>query len=296
MSIPKVSVCMLAYNHARFLDEALRSVLAQETQFPIEIVIGEDCSTDGTSQIVTRWQQAHPALINALLRGQNLGMMPNAIATYEQCRGEYIAFLEGDDYWTDPLKLQRQVDALEAHPEWSGCFHRVQYVSESGASLGKVFPDRVRSEVDFEELCAGNPIQTCSLILRRSALSDIPDWLCGLSMGDWPICLLAALNGPLGMLPDVMACYRVHRASYWSSQTWLQRTEQFLSAYPVLAAHLPSDRTLSLIRGQQRFASHLAREYAMLRHSLSLRVGRAVTWPLRTLYDLWQASNRGDGG
>lgn len=295
MSIPKVSVYMLTYNHARYLDEALRSVLAQKTHFPIEIVIGEDCSTDGTQQIVMRWQQEHPARINALLHKQNLGMLPNAIATYRACRGEFIAFLEGDDYWTDPHKLQRQVDAIEAHPEWSGCFHRVQYVDESGSSLDKVFPDRLRTEVDFEELCAGNPVQTCSLMLRRSALPEIPEWICGLPMGDWPICLLAALNGPLGMLPDVMASYRVHRASFWSSQTWLKRTEQFLSAYPVLAAHLPSDRIPSLIRGQQRFAIHLAREYAALRHSFSLRVGRALTWPLRSLFDLWQARRRGDG-
>lgn len=294
--VPRVSVCMVTYRHEKYIRQAVESALFQQTTFPFEVVVSDDASPDDTGKILNQLASEHPERLVTRIHPKNLGGALNFQQTYASCRGDLIAFLEGDDYWTDPLKLQRQVDALEGYPEWSGCFHRVQYVSESGSSLGNIFPDRVRSEVNFEELCAGNPIQTCSLMLRRSALSEIPDWLCGLTMGDWPICLLAALNGPLGMLPDVMACYRVHRASYWSSQTWLQRTEQFLSAYPVLAAHLPSDRTLSLIRGQQQLASHLAREYATLRHSLSLRVGRTVTWPFRILYDLWQASNRGGGG
>jgi glycosyltransferase involved in cell wall biosynthesis len=118
---PKVSVCMMTYNHERFIAQAIESVLEQKTSFDLELVIGEDCSTDGTRKIVAEYARKYPEKIKAMFRETNLGMTANGIQTLRECRGRYIALLEGDDYWTDPLKLQKQVDFLDVHPTCTAC-------------------------------------------------------------------------------------------------------------------------------------------------------------------------------
>ena len=110
----KVSVAMITYNHERFIAQAIESVLMQQTDFAVELVIGEDCSTDGTRAIVRDYGERYPERIRLLLPEHNLGMMPNFVATLKACRGQYVASVEGDDYWTDPHKLQKQVDFLES--------------------------------------------------------------------------------------------------------------------------------------------------------------------------------------
>ena len=130
----KVSVHMITYNHERFIAQAIEGVLMQQTDFAVELVIGEDCSTDGTRAIVRRYGERYPERIRLLLQERNLGARANALATLNACRGQYIALCEGDDYWTDPTKLQKQVDFLESHPECSLCFHRVLVVYEDGSA------------------------------------------------------------------------------------------------------------------------------------------------------------------
>ena len=111
MSI-KVSVCMITYNHERFIAQAVESALMQETDFDYEIVIGEDCSTDGTRQVLLDLHDRHPDRIRLLLREKNIGASHNFVGTLEACRGEYVAFLDGDDYWTCPNKLQKQANSI----------------------------------------------------------------------------------------------------------------------------------------------------------------------------------------
>ncbi len=120
---PKVSVLMITYNHEQYIEQAVRSVMMQETDFDYELVIGEDCSTDRTREIVLRLKEEFPDKIRLLLPEKNLGMIPNFVATYEACRGEYIALCEGDDYWTHPKKLQIQVDYMKGS-ECRMCFHK----------------------------------------------------------------------------------------------------------------------------------------------------------------------------
>jgi glycosyltransferase involved in cell wall biosynthesis len=122
-AIPKVSVCMITYNHERFIAQAIESVLEQKTAFDFELVIGEDCSTDNTRTIVMTYSQKYPNQIRALIREKNIGTGQNLFKTINECKGQYIAHLDGDDYWTDPLKLQKQVDFLDAHPSYSLCCH-----------------------------------------------------------------------------------------------------------------------------------------------------------------------------
>ena len=117
-----VSVLMVTYNHGKYISQTLESVIKQKVDFKYEIVVGEDCSIDNTRSIVKNYAYKYPDKINLLLQDKNIGMERNFFATFKACTGKYIAFCDGDDYWTDPNKLQKQVDFLEAHPDY-GLIH-----------------------------------------------------------------------------------------------------------------------------------------------------------------------------
>lgn len=121
---PVVSVCMITYNHEAFISQSIEGVLMQKTNFAFELIIGEDCSTDKTREICFKYKEKYPQKITLLLPESNLGMTKNFISSLNVAAGKYIALCEGDDYWTDPYKLQKQVDFLESNSEYSCCFHR----------------------------------------------------------------------------------------------------------------------------------------------------------------------------
>lgn len=129
---PLVSISMITYNHEKYIQQAIESVLMQKVDFPYQLVVGEDASTDGTRKIVLSYAERFPERFHLVLHDQNVGMDKNARSVRPYLIGKYIACLEGDDYWTDPDKLQRQVDFLEAHPEYIGVSHDVQDVDEDG--------------------------------------------------------------------------------------------------------------------------------------------------------------------
>jgi glycosyltransferase involved in cell wall biosynthesis len=108
---------MITYNHAPYIAQAIEGVLQQKTNFPFELVIGEDCSTDGTREIVFEYQKKHPDIIRVITSDENVGAKKNGLRVLKACQGKYIAFCEGDDYWHNPDKLQKQVDYMESHPE-----------------------------------------------------------------------------------------------------------------------------------------------------------------------------------
>src|SRR4051812_38791526 len=113
---PKVSVCMVTYRHSEFIEQAIGSVMSQAASFPIELVVGDDASPDDTAEKIRRFASTQRVQMRPLFHQSNLGAARNFVTTLAECRGEYVALLEGDDYWTDPLKLQRQVDFLDSHP------------------------------------------------------------------------------------------------------------------------------------------------------------------------------------
>ena len=130
MNTPLVSICCITYNHAQFIQKCLDGFLMQQTDFPIEILIHDDCSTDGTTEIIREYEAKYPDLIFPLYEEENQYQQGKAAEidfyNYRRARGKYIAYCEGDDYWIDPLKLQKQVDFMEANPEYSVCFHDFQ--------------------------------------------------------------------------------------------------------------------------------------------------------------------------
>jgi glycosyltransferase involved in cell wall biosynthesis len=218
---PKVSVNIITFKHAEFIAKALDSVLMQRTSFDYEIVVGDDCSTDGTREIIQAYHQSFPDKIRPLFREKNIGMMRNFTQTMEQCTGEYVAILEGDDYWTDPNKLQLQAEYLDNHPDFALCHHRVEHIATPGGNKIREFPPyRYRTvQENGRQLAMYNYIQTCSVMFRRKWMPPLDAEFQELKLGDWPIFALLSQRGAIGYLDRTMAHYRVHNSNSWNKRS-----------------------------------------------------------------------------
>jgi glycosyltransferase involved in cell wall biosynthesis len=236
---PMASVLMVTYNHAAYVARAIESVLAQRTTFPFEFLIGEDCSTDGTRELVADYAARHPGRIRPLLHERNLGGTGrdrNFVRTLAACTGKYVAWLDGDDYWTHPDKLQRQVDYLEARPDHVQCFHAVRVVHEDGSVPTRV--DRpTRPYAAAEDHIYANLMLPCSVVFRRGLWPRLPDWYFPLRTGDWPLFVLNAMRGRTGYLDEEMAVYRVHQG-WWQGLDRVSKQLHALETYEAMAAHL----------------------------------------------------------
>lgn len=133
--MPLLSVVTITYNHAQYIGKCIEGVLMQRVNFPMEFIIAEDCSTDETRSICVKYAKRYPNLIRLIVSDANVGVLANERRAFEAVRGKYVAYCEGDDYWTDPLKLQRQVDFLESHPDYSVCFHRCLHYDVSSRKM-----------------------------------------------------------------------------------------------------------------------------------------------------------------
>ena len=231
---PKVSVCMTAYNHENYITESLNSILTQEVHFPYEIVLGEDCSTDKTREIALDFQKQHPDKVRLILPGENLGLYGNrlGVQTLKACRGQYLALLNGDDYWTSPYKLQKQVNFLDKNPDFSVCFHNVRVFDDEGReepweSNG---PNQKRIST-LEDLWQGNFIYTCSAMVRRDALGDLPDWFETAEYQDWAVFIVCSLHGKIGYIDEVMGVYRLHDGGVWAGTSRTEQLEKDLRFY-----------------------------------------------------------------
>jgi glycosyltransferase involved in cell wall biosynthesis len=220
---------MPAYNHEKFITQAVQSALSQQTHFHVEIIIGEDCSTDHTREVVIVLQNTYPDKIRLLLHEQNQGLLGknNTVQIFNACRGKYIAFLEGDDYWTHPQKLQRQVDFLEANPDYVASSHDVRFVYEDNSQPEHTYAlPNPKTRISLTDLFWANWSPSMSTVFRRSLFSTFPAWFYEVRMTDWPLAILNSQFGDLQFIPEVMAVYRVHRGGIWSplaaSETELQ--------------------------------------------------------------------------
>lgn len=224
---PKVSVALWTYNQERTLAQALDSALTQETRFGVEIVAGDDASTDDTREILDRAQRDHPGRVRIVLHEQRGGVAANFMSVLGACRGRYVAFLEGDDYWTSRDKLQKEADFLDAHPECVSCFHQVQVVFEDGRRPPMLYPARIRRPVfSMDDILQSNFMATCSVMTRHGLLNPLPAWFGEFTMLDWPYHILHAQHGGIGAVPGVMAVYRVHAAGAWSGTSMVRKTHE----------------------------------------------------------------------
>lgn len=215
---PKISVCVITFNHAELIGKALDSILMQQTTFDYEIVVGDDCSTDGTPEIIRSYQKRWPEKINYLARPSNLGMGKNFHQTLTACKGAYIAILEGDDYWTDPEKLQLQGEFMERHSDCVLCHHPVEHISWPEGKVLKQFPPAQyrHQRPTHQTLAMFNFIQTCSVMFRRDCLPPLDEQFELLKLADWPLFVLLAQRGWIGYLDRCMAHYRIHPSNTWN--------------------------------------------------------------------------------
>ena len=242
---PKVSVFILTYNHAAWIGSAIDSALAQEAPFPVEILIADDHSNDGTREIVGEYARRYPGLIRTFLPERNLGVTGIWLPAVRQCRGEYVAILEGDDYWTSTLKLARQAALLDAHPSWASCFHRATLFHEDGSSPPRpATPAFDRDVFDLDDLIRACFIPFLTVMFRRSVLEKIPEWGFSYPWFDWLFHIFCSRQGPIGFLDEDMAAYRVHSKGNWSARDRIDQLEQDLSVYARLASELPERREL----------------------------------------------------
>ena len=214
----RLSVCVITYNHGEYIEQAITSILNQKVSFDYEIVVGEDCSTDSTADVLRRLEASNPGRLKVIYREHNIGAVKNVLGTVESCSGEYIAFLEGDDFWTSTDKLELQVEFLDKHQEASFCFHRTRYLFTKEQSPEYVLPltdPPMLSSFDFL-LQGGNQVAVNSIVARRAYLTDLPLWIADLKLGDWPLCIMLATRGRVGFVPMEMSKYRVHAGGTWS--------------------------------------------------------------------------------
>ena len=238
--VVKVSVLMITYNQDQFVGQAIESVLSQQVDFEYELVIGEDCSTDRTREIVASFGAKFPDRIRLLLPKSNLGMQENFKATLAACSGQYVAVLEGDDYWTSPLKLKRQVEFLDAHSDCAICFHSVVRSSptETNQNPSSQRAGIPKTDIRLRDLLVENFIPTCSVMFRRGLFGELPDWMGTLGFSDWPIHILNSECGSVGYINQTMGVYRVHSEGAWSGRSSSQRWSDIIRFYEVIDAHL----------------------------------------------------------
>ena len=213
---PLVSVFVITYNHEKYISQALDGVLMQQVDFPYEIVVGEDKSTDRTRDIVCEYQRRHPDKIRLRLSRENLysQKLKPGWGVLGACRGKYIAMCEGDDYWTDPLKLQKQVDYLDAHPECAMCFHDRHMVDSNNAIIENshlpMVMKRFLTRSDIVRWTFPVP-PTSTVMYRAKHIVDLPAWTRKTFFGDRAMAILATQQGLAGYVEDIApSAYRIH--------------------------------------------------------------------------------------
>lgn len=214
-----LSVRLMTYNHEAFIEDALRGIDMQKTDFVFEVVVGDDFSKDGTLERIKKFSFSNPNLILKILnrpigdeyykKRQEMGRLYNFVDIINNCSGKYIALLDGDDYWTDPLKLQKQVDLIEEQERFSGCFHDTLILNEN-ESKPVLKPWRKYEKEIFclkDLISTISPFHTSSFVFRKESLC-VPNWFFDVQSGDMALFVLIGLNGSFYRIDEPMSVYR----------------------------------------------------------------------------------------
>ena len=253
---PEVSVSIITYNQAHLVERAVRSVVGQRVDFSYEIVIGDDCSNDGTQDVLRRLQAEFPDRIVLILHPRRRSELApgriNSVTNLHACRGRYTAFLDGDDYWTDPNKLQRQFDLLEAHPHLSFCAHN-SWRSDSTTVLSTAeltAAEPLLSRTDHPTGCYthayavdhNGPLAQISTVMYRTRIyGDLPDYYYGVAAADFLLFLLMSQRGHYYYDSVPRAVYYVHPASVARSVFRTRPVlEQLIADKNTYARHFPA--------------------------------------------------------
>ncbi len=287
-----VSVLCTAFHHEAYIADALESFVSQETDFAFEVLVNDDCSTDSTAAIIRRYAEEYPQIIRPFLQEKNLfsqGINIYDEVFYPAMQGKYIALCEGDDFWTNPHKLQQQVDFLESHPDYSACVHNtsIHYCDDSAPDKAYV-PAEGDRDIPFSQVVRGmgQSFHTSSILCRREYLLNLPDFekvAFRHGFTDYPIALWLSMNGRIRFLEGFWSTYRVaSNAGSWSHGVGknYERFKRFLlgeiAMFEALLPHLNEEQ---LPHAQQEL---LARRFELL--YIEGKVEELVKPPYRAIY------------
>lgn len=211
MSDILLSVWITAYNHELFIHDCLQSVVGQQVDFKFEVIVHDDASTDNTTSIIKEYEAKFPKLFKCIYQFENQFKKHNSLINILQpiSNGKYIALCDGDDYWTDPLKLQKQVDFLEANEDYTICTHNVRTLCDATGKILSVYPgfDAIKP-YKISDLCSTLNIHTCSFVFKKDRFIPVVDWFAYIWHGDFFIAALLLTKGYGINLPETMATYR----------------------------------------------------------------------------------------
>ncbi|MCA0348435.1 MAG: glycosyltransferase [Bacteroidetes bacterium] len=238
MNNPTVSICMITYNHAKYIEKAIEGVLFQKTNFNIELIISNDNSTDDTDIVIKKIikEKDNHKIIKYFNQEKNLGMMKNFIFALNVCKGEYIALCEGDDYWTDENKLQKQIDFMKSNNEISFTFHRAEILFKENFTLNYRHKSYINKEIVEPQnflVKLGARFCTPSVVFKKEVINPLPEWYVDCHVGDFPLMFLALEKGKIGYLEDIMCVYRLSSDGSWS-QSNLKLKNRYLNIYKMI--------------------------------------------------------------
>ncbi|MBW6481541.1 MAG: glycosyltransferase [Vicingaceae bacterium] len=241
-----LSVRLMTYNHEEYITQCLNSIEQQQTSFPFEVIIGDDFSTDSNIALIQQFiASSTNKNINYILldrkkgdeydiNRQKKGRLYNFLDMISHCKRKYIALLDGDDYWTDPYKMQKQVDFLEANPNFNICFTQANTLKENKLELHPIPPISPNGIYTFDDLLEHyNFITTASVVFRKK-FSKIPEWIYQLPYGDLGLYFLVSKDAKIKCLPEITSVYRIHEKGMWSGTNELKKVETQLKFYQVL--------------------------------------------------------------
>jgi glycosyltransferase involved in cell wall biosynthesis len=218
MKTPLLSVCLITYNHKKYIRQAIEGVLMQKVDFEWELIIADDFSTDGTREIVLEYKEKYPCFIKLILQENNVGAAKNWMDLISAPKSKYIAYFEGDDYWTNPLKLQKQLNFLEANSDYVLCFHQVNILKTDGAITGDLITKVPENYETIETLARlGNYIHTPSVVFRN-VIKELPHEFKQSPIGDYFLYMILAEQGKLKYMDEKMAVYR-EGVGIWSGKS-----------------------------------------------------------------------------
>ena len=290
MENPLVSICCISYNQEKYIRQTLDGFVMQQTNFPFEIVISDDGSKDTTRQIIAEYKTKHPKMFRDVSPEQNLGSITNFAYVQKEAKGKYIAICEGDDYWIDPLKLQKQVDFMESHPEYSICFHSVRIYNEKTQQLeADTITRNVKETTDIYELASGNYIHTPSVMVRTSenVLKRFND-MSPVMPGDYVLWMLYASEGKIFKMEEEMAVYRLG-SGIWSTDCTIKPEVEMLITLNKLWMAIEDKHVKQMlnqyIQRQKRYvfeiAAHQQRDLDTIRTSRAYRIGKFILAPFK---------------
>ncbi len=245
---PTVSIFVMVYNHAPFLKECIDGLLMQKCNFNFEIVVGEDASPDNSRDILLEYQNRFPGKFKLLLNNKNIGAVNNQDAILRACNGKYIAICEGDDYWTDPLKLQKQVDFLEVNNDFAICGSLATRTYDDVITLTDI--EGEAGVFEQRDLAERNFIPTASVLFKKEYILNYPDWALQSPVGDWPLFLICSGYGKIKILNEQMVVRRVHAGGVWGANLHngksIKNVESLLLLFAILRDKFSNEINLLL--------------------------------------------------